>query len=340
MLLFPFDRMCRTATIYIILTFFIVTSVFAEIIITNTKQDLILRANKNKGDLLINPPKVEQEKSKNIDSKKKYIKTGENDKQNLKVTKEIDDLPKPDKNYIDVYIGRCPFTIDALKEVKKFSSDHKDYYIQYYGMKTNSNYELNPAEIKDLEIYLPVDADKYDIKSVPTFVFNVGGSVYKVAGSATLNDVYNEIVSGKVGGEKKDGYTDLGVRGKECKALLVNLTPQSLKESDKQIIAKEINSKQSMASMVGIKKVFLPEKSEPEVINKKGYANYSGIKKFIVFSESQKDWAKEMIKRKGAVGCCTDCAELKDIGNLIQLCTKELVDSLNVKSVPTVINID
>ncbi len=340
MLLFSVNWLCRTTAVYLISIFFIASPVFAEIVNSNAKQDLILRTGEDKGDLLLNPPRIKPRKTTaNMDNSKQTVETRHSNKQsnqNLKVTKEIDDSSKPDKNYIDVYIGRCPFTANAVKEVKKFISEHNGYYVQYYGMKTDSNYKIEPEEIRGLEIYLPVDAHKYNIKSVPSFVFNINGSTYKVSGDIDLNDIYNEIISGKIKGEAKDGYTDLGIRGKECRAVLVNLTPRHLKESDKQLIAKEASSG---PKITGIKKVSLPEKSEPELIDKR-FINYSGIKKFIVFSESQTGWAKEMMKKEKVAGCCTDCSSLEDIGDLVQFCTKELVESLGVKSVPSVVNIN
>jgi hypothetical protein len=248
-------------------------------------------------------------------------------------------LIKPEKDYIDVYVGRCPFTVDAIKEIQRFKTEHKDFHIRFFMTRTSSNYELNPSDLKDIVFHLPINAQRYNITSVPSFVLNVNGKVYKVSGAIDLEEIYKEIVKGQAKGEKKDGYIELGSRGKECKAIAVNLKPRQLSESDVKKIEEE-KTQLNLTALLRHNRTVLPEVNDPVVINKKvAYGNLTGISRFIVFSESQKDWAKEMIE-KGAVGCCTNCTDLKDMENNIQFCTRELLDELGVKSVPSVVNIN
>ncbi|MBE0427941.1 MAG: hypothetical protein IBX72_15010 [Nitrospirae bacterium] len=343
MLLFSFNRMCRITAIYLTsilcAVLFAFTSLGAGIIDKNEKKDLILRS--NKGDLMTIHGKV---KTSSISRDKEVvdkIDKSNHDKSNsqfLTVTRDKEDISKPDRNYIDVYIGKCPFTVDAVREIKRFLLKHNNYHVKFFGIKTISDYQINPSAIAGIEIFLPIDAGKYDIKGVPAFIINVNGNLYKVSGAVDLEDIYNEIIKGKAEGERKEGYIDLGTKGKECKAASVNLKLRPLKESDKKDIEKKVQFK--VSNVLKQDRITLPQKDSPEVINKKmAHGNLTGIGRFIVFSESQKDWAKEMTGR-GAVGCCTDCSNLEGMGSYIQFCTKELLNELGVRSVPSVVNIN
>ena len=93
------------------------------------------------------------------------------------------DSVRPDENYLDVYIGRCQYTDEAIAEVRHFAAQHQNLFVRFYGMKTQSDVMPNIETLKGLEIYLPIEAKRFDITTVPTFVLNTKGVTYKISGA-------------------------------------------------------------------------------------------------------------------------------------------------------------
>jgi|GEM_PF-2909485 len=350
MLLFSIYRMYRTSAVHIIITI-----IFSALIVINhafadtqsgksknkqptVKQDL-LTDGKNKHDILTAPqnqrkPSKSASATKKADKKTDFAATSAPSPNVMQPGKTV----KPDKN-IDVYIGRCPYAVEGVKEAKKFLAHHKDYYGQYFMMKTDSDYEVKPSDLSGIEVYLPLEAEKYNVVNVPAFVINVNGHMYKVSGTVDLEEVYKEIVSGKAKGERKDAYIDLGVRGKICKAIIVNLAPKkTLNEQEKRAVIRDAGRPPNFTVLLHQRKIVFPESSTPMVVEKQVAVPHHGIPRYIVFSKDQKKWALEMSK-KGAMGCCTDCIDIGDISHFAQLCTKELLTEFNVKSTPAIVNI-
>lgn len=298
------------------------------------KQDLLTTSG-GRQDLLTAPKK---QKSSNKASAKKADNKATASAKTPKAGQSGKTL-KPDRN-IDVYIGKCPYTVEGVKEAKKFLAQRKEYYGQFFMMKTESDYEVKPSDLAGIEVYLPLDAGKYEITNVPAFIINVGGHMYKISGTVDLEEVYREIVTAKAKGESKGGYTDLGVRGKACKAIIVNLVPKkTLNEQEKRAVIRDAGRPPNFTALLHQRKIVLPESSSPSVSEKQvGAVSPHGIPKYIVFSAAQKKWALEMSK-SGAMGCCTDCTEIGDISHFAQLCTRELLTEFNVKSTPAVVNL-
>ncbi len=299
------------------------------------KQDLLTG---NSGHDILTAPQ-NRKPSKNASAKKADKAASNTTSEKPSKVAQSGKTAKPDKN-IDVYIGRCPYTVEGVKEAKKFIGQHKEYFGQFYMMKTDSDYEIKPSDLSGIEVYLPLEADKYDITNVPAFVININGHMYKVSGTPDLEEVYKEVVSGKAKGERKSGYIDLGVRGRACKAVIVNLTPKkALTEQERRAVIRDAGRPPNFTALLHQRKIVLPENNSPSVVEKRtGAVSPHGIPQFIVFSKDQKKWALEMSK-KGAMGCCTDCIDIGDVSHFAQLCTKELLAEFNVKSAPAVVNL-
>ena len=297
--------------------------------------------NQKSGDLLTAPPKLKKAATSNRVSSgaKKEIRKGDSatSKKNGSVQQqaEVPAAPiKPDKDYLDVYIGNCEFTTEAIASAKRFSAEHTNYFVRYYGMKTQSADKPDKEQMKGLEIYLPLDAHKFHITTVPAFVLNSKGKNYKISGAAELSDVYREIDKNLAKGEKKHGYIDLGERGRGCNALSQNFSPATLTQGQKRAIAAEVRLP-DVPTLLSANRIGIPGNSEPVYIDKQTVPIAAG-RKFIVFSESQSDWAvKEM--KSGAVGCCTDCVQLGRLWPYAQYCSQDMLTILGVSSVPSVV---
>lgn len=244
---------------------------------------------------------------------------------------------KPSTNYMDVYVGKCPFSINAIKAAREFSTQ-KNLFTQFFGMKTSNTADISmPKELTEIGVYLPINAEKYGINNVPAYVLNINGSVYKVEGDVDLNEIFDEIVKGGAQGEKKKEYTDMGTRGKVCKTISINLGPHELTKEEKAALAKEYNPPDFREKLRQFKNT-LPESSQPQVISKTSeVSRHTGVNKFIVFSDSQRVWANNMLS-KGAVGCCTDCSAIGRFAGIVQLCSKEILSEMGVNSTPAVVN--
>lgn len=245
---------------------------------------------------------------------------------------------------IDLYIGNCPFTKDAVKKVMAFTGNHRNTEVQYYIMKSNSNYIPEFAEMEGIEISLPVDADVFEISEIPAFIININGELYRASGSdVSLEDIAGGITKGSIRGERRKTYTDIGVYGKTCRTQKADLTPRELSYEDMKIVLRDAMEQPHIKPDMKSMSLSLPSSDRPAVINRStGIPNYSGINTILVYSLKQSEWANNILKTGGAVGCCIDCIDRPgDTQNVNsqQICSKDMLDLLGVRSVPTIINI-
>lgn len=339
MLLLSFDRMYRVAAFHLVLfTVVLCGPSFALDGKTGAAQDIVTKT--KKGDMVTSPQKSRKASGNvvNASTKKGGSKsagsaskgTGTQGQSSLSA-----EPIKPDRDYLDVYVGKCQFTPEAINTVKRFMTEHKNYFLQHYLMKTQSASMPDIAPLKGIELFLPFEAKRFDISTVPTFILNRKGVTYKISGAADLSYVYEEIEKNTVKGEKKRGYIDLGERGKGCKAVVPDLRPAALTPQQRQDIEAE-NRPPDMRGLVKANRVGIQQRSKP-IYSEKQIVSVAAGNKFIVFSSSQADWAIRELKKGASTGCCTDCVDLGRLWPYAQYCSKELLKELGVSSVPTVI---
>jgi len=299
-----------------------------------TGVDIILK--NNKGDLL-SIRKKDESKVKTVKSNKTTqadISTAINEHM-TNVSKMID---KTD-NTLDVYIGECRFVPHALKEVKAFTSRHKNITARFYNLKTDDSTILSQEDIGGLAIIPATQAKQYEVKTVPVFVFHINGKAFKLSGDTSLEDVYQDIMSNKIEGEKRNTFWDVGAKGGECPAYIPEFGISTLTEQQKEMI----NEQFVPPDIVNVPlpdSIDAPEYDKPQTVTKKiASSKYLTFKKFIVFSVNQNVWAKKMIA-DNAVGCCTNCEMSgisREFGQYIQVCTQDMLDALGVTGVPTIV---
>ncbi len=247
------------------------------------------------------------------------------------------DSVRPEKDYLDVYIGNCQFTPEAIRTAKSFVAAHPDVFVRYYAMKTLSDAVADAETLREIEIYLPLEAKKLGISTVPTFILNRGGVTYKITGVADLEAAYKEIEKDSARGTKKRGYIELGEEGSGCRAVMPDLRPSLLSSEQKQEIEAE-NGPPDLRRSINSNHVYVQQKSNP-VYSEKGIARLPTGGRFIVFSKAQTDWAVKELKKGVSAGCCTDCVDLRRLWPYAQYCSLGLLKEFGVNSVPTVITL-
>lgn len=321
---------------------FCVAETFALMVVCNAAatdingQDIITKS-KN-GDLLTSPPKSKAPASRDAltsgntsNNKGASKKTG-----SARLQEAAQATPtKPDKDYLDVYIGRCQYTAEALSDIRHFASQHPNIFIQFYSMKTRSEVAHNAEAMKGIEIYLPTEAKRFDITTVPAFILNTKGKTYKISGSTELTEFYQKIQSGNVKGERKSGYVDLGDQGRGCPAVIPDLRPSAFTPSQKAQIAAQTRQP-DMRGVLLQNRVSMQETPRPVYLERQAPSGPIASK-FIVFSERQTEWARSELKKGKAAGCCTDCLELSKVWPHAQYCSKDLLTKLGVSTVPTIV---
>jgi hypothetical protein len=340
MLLLSFDRMYRVAAFHLVLFMVVLCGPsFALDGKTGAAQDIVTKT--KKGDMVTSPQKGRKAAGDVVNaSTKKGGSKSDGSASKGTGTQGHSSLSaepiKPDRNYLDVYVGKCQFTTEAINTVKRFMAEHQNYFVRHYLLKTQSAMP-DIAPLKGIELFLPLEAKRFDISNVPTFILNRKGVTYKISGAADLSDVYQEIEKNTVKGEKKMGYIDLGERGKGCKAVVPDLRPAALTPHQRQDIEEE-NRPPDMRGLVKANRVGMQQSLKP-IYSEKQIVSVAAGSKFIVFSSSQADWAIKELKKGASTGCCTDCVDLGRLWPYAQYCSKELLKELGVTSVPTVITL-
>jgi len=341
-LLFSFDRMYWATAfhiVFLVLAFYGVSHALDSK--AGDRQDIVTK--NKKGDMITSPQKKSGASGGDTisSSAKKGSNTPAASSLKTSATRERTSMPdeplKPDQDYLDVYVGKCQFTIDAMSASKRFSAQHQNYSLRYYMMKTQSDFGPTAGLLEGIEFYLPLEAKKYAITTVPAFILNRKGVTYRISGDADLNGVYAEIENNTAKGEEKGGYIDLGDRGKGCRSVIFDWSPTVLTTQQRREIEAE-NRPPDMRGLIKANRVSMPESSKPIHLEKQ-ILSLAGGKEFIVFSENQTDWAIKEIKRSGATGCCIDCLDLSRIWPHAQYCSKELLKEWGVNSIPTVITL-
>ncbi|MFI5296234.1 MAG: hypothetical protein ACHQ0Y_14570 [Thermodesulfovibrionales bacterium] len=331
MLLLSANRMRGVARYYVIGLLFLAfcCPAYGDDATTKAQGDLIIRTKKS-GDLLTSPKKTASPQDNAI---KKTVAGSKQPAAAQASSVSAEELLKPSKNYLDVYLGACQPTPEAISAVKRFLASHTGFAAQYFMMNTQSDKAPDMSGAKGIEFYLPLDARRYDIRTVPSFILNKDGVSYKITGVAEISDIYDEIEKKTVQGEKKGEYIDLGERGRGCRALAPDFRPTSLTAEQR----KEVMREQQLPprGLTLRDPITLPEQNAPVHIVKEADA-IRGLKTFVVFSERHKTWAKQQFAA-GATGCCTDCVKLDGLWPHAQYCTKEMLAKLGVNGVPTTI---
>lgn len=239
--------------------------------------------------------------------------------------------------YLGVYVGQCPYTRDAIKSAQEFLSSHSNFSGRFYMVKTTDKYELTEADVGGVEFHLPIDSKKYDISTAPSFVFSFNGRFYKVSGLVNLSEVYEEVKKGTASGRDKGNYIYLDIKGKGCRASHIDLTP--VKIDPRQIDNIEELKEPDLRGLISENRFTMPNTSAPvRITHKFEGSEYLPFSKYIVFSQMQKDWARKMIN-DGAFGCCTDCRNLDGLFPLVQMCSREMLEKMGVRSTPAIIQV-
>ena len=259
------------------------------------------------------------------------------------INKHMDNVSKmldSTGNTLDIYIGNCRYVPPALQSVKSFLAKHKDIKSLFHNLKTDKETVLSESDIGGLEISPAADAQKYDVGVVPTYIFRIKGKVFKVSGDTDIDDIYQIIISDKFVGKRKKDYFDSETIGNGCQAHIPKFGQAALTQGQKEAINKALMSPDEIHIQIP-PFVNIREYDSPQMVMKKmASPEYLPFKKYIVFSNSQKKWAKGMI-RSGAVGCCTNCQSEsmgKELFPFVQLCSKDMLDKFGVTGVPTVVN--
>ena len=330
-LLLPANRMRRFARYYVIGLLFLAfcCPAYGDDATAKAQGDLIMRS-KRSGDLLTSPKKTASSQGNAMK------KTAAGTKQSAAVPQSsvsAEELIKPSKNYLDVYLGACQFTPQTINAAKRFLASHSSFAAQYFMMNTQSDKTPDMSGAKDIEFYLPLDARRFDITTVPSFILNKDGVTSKITGVAEISDIYEEIEKKDAKGEKKGEYIDLGERGGGCRASAPDFRPTSLTAEERKTVLSEQQLPPRGLSLRDA--ITLPEQSAPAHIVREA-DTIPGLKTFVVFSERHKPWALQQFAA-GATGCCTDCAKLDGLWPYAQYCTKEMLTKLGVNGVPTTI---
>ena len=334
MLLPAFDRMRLIIILSLVLFGLPSGSAGADFTIS---QDIVLK--NNKGDILTSQP---QKNEKIVTRKQNNAPVSTFDIASV-IKKQIDSVSSilnNTDNMLDVYIGRCRYMSHALEEVKAFQSKHKDMKTRFLNLKTDDATYLTQADIGGLKIVPASEAKKYAANSVPAYVFHVNGRTYKVSGDADLEGVYQDIIHNKFEGEKAGGFLDAGSKGPGCPAYIPEFGISALTGEQKEMINKETTPPAAM-NIALPNPINIQEYDKPQTIFRKiASSEYMEFKKYIVFSVSQKEWAKRMTAEK-TVGCCTNCGISgigREFGPYIQVCSQDMLDALGVTGVPTIVN--
>jgi hypothetical protein len=305
----------------------------------STQQDIVTKS--KAGDLLTRSPKRKETvgagafslKTKDGRSRAATTKTSS---AQVQPADNMDSV-RPDENYLDVYIGRCQYTAEAITEVKNFASKHQDFFVRFYGMKTESEATLGTDVLRGLEIYLPIEAKRFDITTVPTFVLNTKGITYKISAATDIASAYEQINKKTAKGERKKGYIDLGDQGRGCPAIIPDLRPAALTPEQRQRIAYESRPPDTRGVLLA-NQINMQQSSQPVYLERQ-VSRLPLSSRFIVFSQSQRDWAIKEFKNGRSIGCCTDCLELTKLWPYAQYCTRDMLTNLGVSTVPAVITL-
>lgn len=244
-------------------------------------------------------------------------------------------LPPPTENLknLMVFVGKCPYSPDAIKKAKEFASERKDYRVDFYMVESDSDYDLaSSPEIKGIEFHLPVQSMEYNIVKIPAYVIQRNGAEYKIAGSdVDINKTIGEIEKGE--GDKRNSYRDIGVKGQTCGSIPTDFKPAPVPTGGHQAPAAAV-----IKRAAGEARLTLPRSRKPAFLRVKMESmKYAGFSEFVVFSEADKKWALQRIKQNGSYGCCTDCINLNGLWPAVSYCPKSLLGQLRVKSVPAVV---
>jgi hypothetical protein len=300
-------------------------------------QDIVLK--NNKGDILTS----QSNKKEKIAIRKQNNASGSTNDIATVIKNHIasvSNILNNTDNMLDVYMGKCRYMSHALEEVKSFQLKHKDMKTRFFNLRTDDTMSLAQSDIGGLEISPATEAKKYETNNVPAYIFHINGKVFKVSGDTSLEDVYQNIIHNGFDGEKENGFIDGGTKGSVCPAYIPEFGISALSERQKEAINREF-------APPGIPNIPLPasiniqEYDKARTLSKKiASSEYMEFKKYIVFSATQREWAKQMINDK-AIGCCTNCgisSLRREFGPYIQMCSRDMLNTLGVAGVPTIVN--
>jgi len=220
---------------------------------------------------------------------------------------------------LHVWVGPCEIIMDTLNSVNSFKEKYKEVEVHYYMVPVKNSIDLTKFAEKLSSIKF--EGEEEIPKEVPYFMFTDGVKSYKIAGLVDLEYAYREFKSSHQSIEK-------GIEGRHCKTIIPEVKFEEPSIDNEQI--KQIQKR--------LKEVFytsIPHgKLQIQKLKSEG-SQYLPFNKFIAFSKEDLEWVSEEFK-KGAWGCCIDCDKLIP---QMQPCSKELLQKLNVKSVPTIIEL-
>jgi len=220
---------------------------------------------------------------------------------------------------LHVWVGPCDIITDVLNSVNSFKEKYKEVEVHYYMVPVKNSIDLTKFAGKLSSIKF--EGGEEIPKKVPYFIFTDKTKSLKVTGLIDLEYMYKEFKSSSKDVEK-------GVEGRYCETVI----PESKVEKP------SIDSNQIKQIQKKIKEAFYINAPHGELkvqkIKSEG-SQYLPFNKFIVFSKKDLEWASKELKN-GAWGCCVDCDKLIP---QVQPCSKELLQKLNVKSVPTIIEL-
>jgi len=220
---------------------------------------------------------------------------------------------------LHVWVGPCDIITDVLNLVNSFKEKYKEVEVHYYMVPVKNSIDVK--KIADKLSSLSFEIDREIPKKVPYFVFKDKTKSFKVTGLIDIEYMYREFKESSKDIEK-------GIEGRYCETVIPEVKVERPSIDSNQI--KQIQKK--------IKEVFhanVPHGNlQVQKIKSEG-SQYLPFNKFIAFSKKDLEWASKELKN-GAWGCCVDCDKLIP---QTQPCSKELLQKLNIKSIPAIIEL-
>jgi len=304
------NRMCRTRLIILLTIFiFLFSGISNADLLQKTKKD-ILSSQKAKPEIKNNKDLFNKSSQGQTTSNQSYYNQQYNQDNQYNQNNQA-------SVQLHVWVGPCNIITDVLNSINSFKEKYKEVEVHYYMVPVKNSIDL--TKFAEKLSFVKFEGREEIPQKVPYFIFTDRTKSLKVTGLIDLEYMYKEFKESSKDIEK-------GIEGRYCETVIPEAKVEKPSIDSNQI--KQIQKK--------IKEAFYTDVPHGELQIKKiksEGSQYLPFNKFIAFSKKDLEWASKELKN-GAWGCCVDCDKLIP---QTQPCSNELLQKLNIKSIPAII---